>query len=129
MKFKLLGETPFVCSICNKGYRSSTSLKKHKEVKHYEIEDIKQEDETGEDRNGASPNDSDKRECKICNKTLHKHGFGTHMRIHTVEKKKFVCTFCNKNFQKNSHLERHIRIHTGKFVLCCRSLVSRELCF
>nr|XP_023026544.1 zinc finger protein 70-like isoform X1 [Leptinotarsa decemlineata] len=115
------GETPYVCSICNKGYRSSTSLKKHKQVKHYEIDDnVESSGVTSHGKDEAKTRESSKQECKICHKVLDKYGFGTHMRIHTIEKKQFICEFCNKQFQKNSHLERHIRIHTGERPYKCK---------
>ncbi|KAG5861377.1 hypothetical protein JTB14_031059, partial [Gonioctena quinquepunctata] len=110
-------ETPYVCPICNKGYRSSTSLKKHREVKHFEIDASLNH---GTQEKMEKVNESSKQECKICHKILNKYGFGTHMRIHTVGKKEFKCTFCDKLFQKNSHLERHVRIHTGERPYECK---------
>lgn len=110
INFHLTGETPYVCNVCNKGYCSSSSLKKHKETKHFDL-----------DYSNEIVNQGIKEhvnlveiECKICNRFFRSQGFGKHMKIHLTERKEFLCLVCNKNFQKNSHLERHMRVHTGK---------------
>ncbi|CAH1173539.1 unnamed protein product [Phaedon cochleariae] len=113
------GERPFICNICKKGYKSSTSLKKHKEKAHYEINFDTDSCNENEDEKPKERNKGEKVECKVCHKMLYKHGFGTHMRAHSMAKKEFICGVCKKQFQKNSHLERHMRIHTGERPYTC----------
>lgn len=110
-----------MCSICNKGYHSSSNLKKHEETKHFYVE-TNDENEI-EHPKKTQQNFKNKQlgiECKMCNKFFKRQGYGTHMRIHIKEKKQFLCDICKKSFQKNSHLERHRRIHTGELFVNMR---------
>ncbi|CAH1969796.1 unnamed protein product [Acanthoscelides obtectus] len=106
------GETPYKCRVCNRGFRSSSNRKKHEDVHHFIMKDVDTDTESHDIGNNAD-SDIDKVECDICKKKINKHGFGVHRKSHLNEKKQFICTYCNKEFQKNSHLERHLRIHTG----------------
>lgn len=89
-------------------------MRKHTETKHFHIENGVASDEESSELCSTKSKPTLDMECKICNKFFKSRGYGTHMKMHMVEKKKFICNICNKSFQKNSHLERHVRIHTGK---------------
>lgn len=82
----------------------------HFEMEHANIE--KQYLMSAEDL--SIKKESERMQCKICNKFFKSQGFGTHMRVHLIKKEAFCCDICKKNFQKNSHLQRHKRIHTGE---------------
>nr|CAH7764781.1 unnamed protein product [Callosobruchus chinensis] len=117
-------ETPYKCKVCNKGFKSSTSCKKHENVHHFIVNDEESETDTQNKiaKNGidddVDPN-ADKVECEICKSKIHKHGYGGHRKSHLTEKKQYICTYCNKEFQKNSRLQRHLRIHTGDRPYVC----------
>lgn len=39
--------------------------------------------------------------------------------FYTAKKRKWMCQYCNKSFPYSSHLQRHIRIHTGERPYAC----------
>lgn len=65
---------------------------------------------------------STEQECKICKKLITKEEFKSHVNEHlpkTIKtkstfKKQYVCSFCNKDMKTKSHLDTHLRTHSGK---------------
>lgn len=52
--------------------------------------------------------------CNVCNKAFDRNTSLTrHMLVHTREKP-FKCQLCDKAFSQNAHLKRHILIHIGQ---------------
>nr|CAI5855698.1 unnamed protein product [Callosobruchus analis] len=118
------GEKPYKCKVCNKGFTSSSCRKKHENVHHFIVNDDDSETDTQnttpkDDTSEVVDPDADKVECEICKRKINKHGYGIHRKTHLKEKKQYICTYCNKEFQKNSHLQRHVRIHTGERPYVC----------
>ncbi|CAN9509969.1 unnamed protein product [Ophioblennius macclurei] len=57
--------------------------------------------------------------CTVCNREFNRQeNLKTHLRIHTGERP-YTCSFCSKCFRHSGALKRHIRIHTGEKPYVC----------
>lgn len=71
---------------------------------------------------GYNIKESAEQECKICKKLIPKAQFISHVNEHlpktlktkAIHKKQYICSFCNKDMKTKSHLETHLRTHSGK---------------
>lgn len=92
----------FICNICNKQFKNSTNLSRHKR-RHTE------------DR---------KYECKVCQKRFFRKD---HLSVHFIKihRKSFYCTICNRGFQQQDNFIIHIQNeHDNQFDI----IKSCQLC-
>lgn len=91
------GEKVYVCNLCNKGYKYSSSLKIHMRIHTQEKPYV----------------------CNVCGKTFKQYSSLTyHHRSHTGEQP-YSCTICGKKYKQSGSLTAHMRIHTGQRPFLC----------
>jgi len=97
----------YVCKICNRSFKHSSSLKEHNKI-HKVAE------------NKMQPNVIRPHVCNICGLAFRKVSTLTvHHRIHTGEKP-FVCNVCGDKFTCSANRSVHMRTHTGYRPYVCK---------
>lgn len=94
----LIGEKPFLCSVCGKGFTTSSSLKQH-----------------------SFRHQSEKLfSCPDCPKTFPtRTDLASHADIHKARPKSHICDECGRGFPKPFLLKKHKMYHTNERRFSC----------
>ncbi len=57
--------------------------------------------------------------CPICSKQIQKISIDRHMQTHDENRKRYVCTGCDKSFSSEGNLKRHSQSHIGDGMVTC----------
>jgi len=86
-----------MCELCGKSFTSSQYLKYHKHAEHFK-------------ELGLKPY-----QCDKCQKLLKDpSALRYHMLSQHEKKFRFKCTFCDRGFNQQSALKKHVQCHTGE---------------
>lgn len=115
-------EKKFMCDECDKTFAFQPDLNQHKSRCHKKFMcDICSEVSSGKcqyKRHMASHNE-DKFKCDQCDKTFTlKLYLQKHIKHIHIKNKNQVCKDCGKAFVRKSHLDVHMRLHSGQFEYC-----------
>lgn len=87
---------PYICTLCNRGFKLPSSLSSHMK----------------------SHNEERKHVCKDCGNTFKR---AEHLRIHVngvhLKQKPYPCHLCHKSFAQSGDRNIHMRRHTGKLII------------
>ena len=103
-------EKPFVCEVCNRGFRRKYDMKRHVQLIH-KIQ-AKEESRSYTPRQ-SNNNSAQQFECSTCNKQF---SCLSHLRNHEVvhsEERPFQCIHCDKAFRRKYDMNRHIALVHG----------------
>lgn len=91
------GEKVYVCNLCSKAYKYSSSLKIHMRNHTQEKPYV----------------------CNVCGKNFKQYSSLTyHHRSHTGEQP-YSCKICGKKYKQSGSLTAHMRVHTGQRPFLC----------
>ena len=98
--------TPYQCDSCDKTIKSRLMLQAHQYQEHYENPNIVLLGDIGV-----------KHICRVCLKLFTRRSdVKAHiLRVH-IGDRRYPCTMCEKRFKESTHLRKHLKTHTGKFL-------------
>ncbi|CAH0388251.1 unnamed protein product [Bemisia tabaci] len=119
-----VGESPYHCNECGKGFASKSGLYGHRQV-HKSTDYFKCQYCEKEFTRKDSYNEhllihiGPRHRCPHCSKEfVQRSNMIRHIRIHTGEKP-YKCTYCDKTFSDKGACNSHVRVHTGEETCAC----------
>ena len=125
------GNRPFICSQCAKSFKNQRDLKHHEKCVHTaadpasisyvcDVCNFSAESEASlKFHKKVQHGNGAIFECSYCQKKfLSQAHLDIHLRTHTGERP-FKCSFCEKSFRRTSHLKQHEQRHTGDTLFNC----------
>lgn len=104
-------EKPFVCEVCNRGFRRKYDMKRHVQLIHKM--QATEESRTYTPRQANNNPNQTSFDCTVCQKQF---SCLSHLRNHEVvhsEERPFKCAFCDKAFRRKYDKNRHVALVHG----------------